>query len=423
MKEGGTVSVVVSKLLAVLVLMMALMAGSATGETSESEVMPTVALQPFLQQVRPEALKAGVGASTFDRATRGLEPDPQVLMLAATQPEFVKPIWEYISGLVSEARIAAGQQKLADFGGVLVAIEQAYGVDRHVVLAIWGVESNYGTAPGERNVIRSLATLAAGDERRSRFWRREFIAALRIIEQGDVAMERMTGSWAGAMGHTQFMPTTYHDRAVDFDGDGRRDIWDSVADGLASTANYLKTFGWRLDDPWGFEVVLPKGFEYRLSGPGNAKPAAFWRERGIERPGGVAVRDTVSPLQLILPAGAQGPAFLVTRNFRAILRYNPAEAYALAVGHLADRIAGADPIAVAWPVGDRPLARSEREELQKRLHKHGLDTGPVDGIIGSQSRDAIRSFQRSSGLPEDGYPSLQLLNLLRQAGGSEREAD
>lgn len=416
-------SVVVSKLLAILVLTMALMAGSATGETSasESQVVPTVALEPFLQQIRPEALKAGVSAATFDRATRGLEPDPEVLMRAASQPEFVKPVWEYLSGLVSDARIAGGQQKLSEYGGVLVAIEQTYGVDRHVVLAIWGVESNYGTAQGERSVIRSLATLAAGDERRARFWRRELIAALRILEQGDVALERMTGSWAGAMGHTQFMPTTYHERAVDFDGDGRRDIWDSIVDGLASTANYLKAFGWRLEDPWGFEVVLPEGFDYRLSSPGNAKPAAFWRKLGVVRPGGVAVRDTVSPLQLILPAGAQGPAFLVTRNFRAILRYNPAEAYALAVGHLADRIAGAGPIATAWPVGDRPLARAEREELQKRLHQRGLDTGPVDGIIGRQSRAAIRAFQQTRGLPEDGYPSLQLLNVLRQAGGSERE--
>src|SRR5690606_107695 len=220
---------------------------------------------------------------------------------------------------------------------------------------------------------------------------------------------------------TQFMPTTYHQRAVDFDKDGRRDIWDSVPDGLASTANYLKAFGWRMEDPWGFEVVLPKRFDYQLSAPGNAKPASFWRQLGVERPGGIAVRDTVSPLQLVLPAGAQGPAFLVTGNFRAILRYNPAEAYALAVGHLADRIAGAEPIQGPWPESDRPLARAEREELQKRLAERGLDTGAPDGIIGTQSRAAIRAFQRTVGLPEDGYASLRLLDLLRQTGGSTRE--
>lgn len=411
----------VSKVLSGLVLIMALMAGSATGETSEAQIAPTVDLRPFLQQVRPEALRAGVSATTFDRATRGLEADPQVLMRSASQPEFVKPVWEYLSGLVSDARVAAGLQKLVEYGDAFAAIERAYGVDRHVVLAIWGVESNFGTAQGERNVIRSLATLAAGDERRPDFWRREFIAALRIVQRGDIPPERMTGSWAGAMGHTQFMPTTYHDRAVDFDGDGRRDIWDSVPDGLASTANYLKAFGWRMEDPWGFEVVLPERFDYRLSAPGQAKPASFWRRLGVSRPGGVAVRDTVSTLQLILPAGAQGPAFLVTGNFRAILRYNPAEAYALAVGHLADRIAGAEPIHGPWPEADRPLARAEREELQKRLAQHGLDTGAPDGIIGTQSRAAIRAFQSTVGLPQDGYASLQLLNLLRQAGGSMKE--
>jgi membrane-bound lytic murein transglycosylase B len=218
------------------------------------------------------------------------------------------------------------------------------------------------------------------------------------------------------MGHTQFMPTTYRAHAVDFDKDGRRNIWDSAADGLASTANYLKASGWRAEDPWGFEVVLPKGFDFGLSAPGRAQPASFWQQAGVKRPGGIAVRETTSPLQLILPAGAQGPAFLVTGNFRAILRYNPAEAYALAVGHLADRIAGGEPIMAAWPESDRPLARAEREELQKRLRQHGLDTGVADGIIGSQSRAAIRAFQRTRGMPEDGYPSLQLLEEVRRTG-------
>ena len=405
-----------SKLVAGFVIMIAAMAGSATGEASESQITLPLDLAPFLKQVRPEALAAGVSAKTFDRATRGLEADPQVLALASSQPEFVKPIWDYMAGLVSETRIAAGRERLAQQGETLAAIERTYGVDRHVVLAIWGVESNFGTSAGTRGVVRSLATLAAGDERRSRFWRAEFIAALRILEQGDGTPERMTGSWAGAMGHTQFMPTTYRAHAVDFDKDGRRNICDSAADGLASTANYLKASGWRAEDPWGFEVVLPKGFDFGLSAPGRAQPAAFWRQAGLKRPGGIAVRETTSPLQLILPAGAQGPAFLVTGNFRAILRYNPAEAYALAVGHLADRIAGGEPIMAAWPESDRPLARAEREELQKRLRQHGLDTGVADGIIGSQSRAAIRAFQRTRGMPEDGYPSLQLLEEVRRTG-------
>ena len=396
--------------------MVTLMAGAASGEASESQITLPLNLAPFLKEVRAEALAAGVSAKTFEQATRGLEADPQVLTLAASQPEFVKPIWDYVAGLVSETRIAAGRERLAEQSETLAAIERTYGVDRHVVLAIWGVESNFGTSAGTRGVMRSLATLAAGDERRPRFWRAEFIAALRILEQGDITPERMTGSWAGAMGHTQFMPTTYHAHAVDFDKDGRRNIWDSAADGLASTANYLKASGWRAEDPWGFEVVLPEGFDFGLSAPGRAQPASFWRKAGVRRPGGITVRETISPLQLILPAGAQGPAFLVTGNFRAILRYNPAEAYALAVGHLADRIAGGEPVMAAWPQTDRPLARAEREELQKRLLQHGLDTGAPDGIIGSQSRAAIRAFQRTRGLPEDGYPSLQLLERVRSAG-------
>ncbi len=407
-----------SKIVAGFAVMVALMAGSVTGETSQSSIPPPVDMAGFLKGVRKEALAAGVSAATFDRATRDMEADQQVLALTTAQPEFVRPIWEYLDRAVSETRISTGQERLAQYADTLAAIERTYGVDRHVVLAIWGVESNYGSNTGDRSVIRSLATLAAGDARRSRYWRSECIAALRILQRGDITPERMTGSWAGAMGHTQFMPTTYHAHAVDFDKDGRRDIWGSIADGLASTANYLRASGWRAEDPWGFEVVLPEGLDYGLSAPGRAQPAAFWRQLGVTRPGGVAVRDTVSPLQLILPAGAQGPAFLVTGNFRAILRYNPAEAYALAVGHLADRIAGAEPVAGPWPATDRPLLKAEREELQKLLLQHGLDTGTPDGIIGAQSRAAIRSFQRTRGLPEDGYPSFELLKHLRQSQDS-----
>ena len=406
-----------ARFIAGLAAVMTLAIASGTGEASESQIATPIDLAPFLKGVRREALKAGVSATTFDEAVSGLQGDPEVLALASSQPEFVMPVWDYLNNLVSDARIAAGRDRLEQYGELLAAIERTFHVDRHVVLAIWGVESNYGSAQGERSVLRSLATLAAGDQRRPGFWKREFIAALRILERGDVSRERMTGSWAGAMGHTQFMPTTYHAHAVDFDGDGRRDIWDSVADGLASTAAYLKHHGWDLNDPWGFEVVLPKGFDYGLSAPGHAKPAEFWRELGVKRPGGIAVRDTKSPLRLLLPAGAAGPAFLVTRNYDVILRYNPAEAYALAVGHLADRIAGAEPIQSAWPETDRPLSLSERQELQQRLHERGLDTGPLDGIIGRQSRAAIRAFQRTRGLPEDGYPSYQLLQLLRQVDG------
>jgi membrane-bound lytic murein transglycosylase B len=226
----------------------------------------------------------------------------------------------------------------------------------------------------------------------------------------------MIGSWAGAGGHTQFMPSTYLAYAVDFDGDGKADIWGSVPDALASTANYLKASGWRRGEPWGFEVVLPAGINYALSAPGREQPLSFWRKLGVERADAGSLPDTTLPLALLLPAGAGGPAFLVTDNFNALLRYNPAVVYALAVAHLGDRIASHGPIVGAWPTNDRPLGRLERQELQRLLSARGLDTGGIDGIIGGRSQASIREFQRSQDLPQDGYPSQRLLDLLRLAG-------
>ncbi len=398
--------------------MAALMVMSAHAQPSTAPPASTpsapISLAPLLSELRAEARAVGVSAATFDRATRGLQPDMDVLERTKTQPEFVTPVWSYLDRLVSDNRVTQGVERMTSHGELLRAIERTYGVDRHVVLAIWGVETNFGTNLGDRSIIRSLATLAAGDERRSKYWRSELLSALRILQQGDIAPEQMVGSWAGAMGHTQFMPTTYRAYAVDFDRDGRRDIWTNIGDALASTANYLKVSGWRADEPWGFEVVLPKNFDYALSAPGRALPVADWSRFGVTRPGGVPVMDTRLPLQLTLPAGADGPAFLVTGNFRAILRYNPAVSYALAVAHLADRLAGADPIAQTWPTSSKALAKMELLEMQERLQNQGLDTGVPDGIIGNQSRAAIRAFQRTRGLPEDGYPSVQLLELLRQ---------
>jgi membrane-bound lytic murein transglycosylase B len=270
---------------------------------------------------------------------------------------------------------------------------------------------------GETSVIRSLATLAAEDRRRAAFWYGEFLAALRIIERADIEPERMSGSWAGAMGHTQFMPSTYIAHAVDFDRDGRRDIWRSAADALASAASYLRASGWRPGEPWGFEVILPDGFDFALSAPEQAQTSAAWERLGLKRPGGVDWPQIGIDLQLVLPAGAHGPAFLVTGNFGALLSYNPAVAYALAVGHLADRIAGGPPIIGAWPADGRALGRAEREEMQRRLAQRGLDTGGTDGIIGDRSRAAIRTYQRWRQLPEDGHPSLDLLERLRQDDG------
>ncbi|HZA00994.1 MAG TPA: lytic murein transglycosylase [Hyphomicrobiaceae bacterium] len=371
----------------------------------------------FLVDFRVEALRRGVAAAVFDRATAGLTADPLVVALAAAQPEHLKTPRDYLETIVSEARIEAGRAQIAPLGDTLRAIENAYGVDRHVLIALWGVETNYGSAMGDHGVVRSLSTLAVEDGRRATFWRNELLAALRILDRGDINPERMTGSWAGAMGHTQFMPSTYMAHAVDFDGDGRRNIWGSAPDALASAASYLRASGWRRSEPWGLEVTLPQGFDYTLSAPDRSQPPAAWERLGVGPPSGAKWPKSQSELQLVLPAGARGPAFLVTPNFRALLSYNPALTYALTVGHLADRIAGGAPIVGPWPVDEVPLGRSEREELQRRLVQRGFDTGGVDGIIGDRTRGAIRTYQRDRQLPEDGHPSFNLLERLRHDEG------
>jgi len=388
---------------------------AALSQPAPSLAQPAdAAMLGFVATLRPEATARGVSTATLEVATRGLTPDPEVLELAGSQLEHERTIQDYIALLVSPERIAAGRLKLAEQKAVLDRIEARFGVDRHIVVAIWGVETMFGTRTGERNVIRSLATLALADARRSAFWRSELIAALRILQTGDVAPERMLGSWAGAMGHTQFMPTTFLAHGVDLDGDGRRDIWGSPGDALASTANYLRASGWVAGSPWGFEVGLPRGFDFSHSAPGRSKPIAEWQALGLQRPAGEAWPAPKGDLQLVLPAGAGGPALLVTTNFRAILRYNASLAYALAVGQLADRLAGGPGIAAMWPLGQRALTRGEREELQGNLIRLGHETGGVDGVLGAATRNAIRAYQRGRGLPEDGYPSPDLLERLRQ---------
>lgn len=369
----------------------------------------------FLSQLKTDLPAAGVLPTTLDDAVTGLLPDPEVLDLAGAQPEYVKTAGEYLSLLVSEARIENGRQKLQQLSATLAAVEATYGVDRHIVLAIWGVESNYGVGMGSRQVVRSLATLAAFDTRRPQFWRAELLAALRILQSGDTTADNMAGSWAGAMGHTQFMPTTYAMHAVDFDRDGRRDIWSSIPDALASTANYLKASGWVPGKPWGFEVRLVDGFDFALSTPGTTKTWTDWKKLGVARVQERAVvPSTLGQFQLLLPAGANGPAFLVTSNFNAILRYNNAVSYALAVAHLGDRLSGGPAFTKRWPADDKALGKLEREEIQRHLSSLGFDSGAVDGVIGIGTRAAVRLFQKARQLPEDGYPDSALLDRLRQ---------
>jgi lytic murein transglycosylase len=333
--------------------------------------------------------------------------------LLDAQPEFTKSTWDYLDALVSDDRIARGRELLAQFASTFDAVERRYGVDRHIIAAIWGVESNYGTMGGGRSVVRSTATLACVGRRRN-YFREEFLSALEILQRGDVAPDRLIGSWAGAFGPTQFMPTSFKRYAVDFDGDGRRDVVDSIPDVIASTANNLKMDGWLSGQTWGYEVVLPPNFDYLLADRSRQMTVRQWQSIGVRRAGEKPFPHPDERASLLLPAGARGPAFLMLQNFRVIMKYNPAEAYALAIGHLADRLRGGGPLVQDWPRDERVLSLDERYELQQLLARRGFDSGGPDGRLGPRTRLAIRNFQVSAGLIPDGFASSGVLDRLRQ---------
>jgi membrane-bound lytic murein transglycosylase B len=366
----------------------------------------------WVQSFWPTAKAAGVSRRTYDAALGRFVPDPDVLRKAATQAEFNTPIWAYMEMMVSDERLSEGRAMLARHGPLLAAIEARYDVDRHVVVAIWGMESHYGAVLTNprlvKNTIRSLATLAYSGGRLSKFGRQQLVAALKIVERGDVGADAMSGSWAGAMGHTQFIPTTFEAYAVDFDGDGHRNVWTSPVDALASTANYLRASGWERGRTWGYEVVLPAGVGTGTS----ARTLAAWAKLGVRRVGGQPFPQPGDSASLYLPADRKGPAFLVVKNFRVIKRYNNANAYALAVGHLADRLRGGGPFVTDWPPHEKPLSQGEREKLQLLLTMLGHYDGEIDGDIGSGSREAIRQYQRSVGVAVDGVESRGLLRRL-----------
>jgi membrane-bound lytic murein transglycosylase B len=374
--------------------------------------VPDAGFDAWVRAFRPRALGKGVSAATFDAAFANAGFIPDSIALDRNQAEFTKPLSEYMATAASDDRVATGRAMLVQYGDLLERIEAAYGVDRHVVLAVWGMESNFGKRRGSVPLVSTLATLSY-EGRRGRFFEDQLIAALKILQRGDTMPQNMTGSWAGAMGHTQFMPTSYAAYAVDFTGDGRRDIWsDDPSDALASTAAYLANFGWTKGQPWGVEVRLPRGFDYSKTARSVKQRASAWAALGVVGTDGRAVRDH-GTAGLITPTGAGGPAFLVFRNFDVISRYNNAEAYIIGVGHLGDRIKGMEPLQRPFVAGERNLNRAERVELQQRLTAAGHDTGGVDGKVGPASRRAIRAFQTSRGLPPDGYASLTLLNRLR----------
>ncbi|MEQ9692350.1 MAG: lytic murein transglycosylase [Bauldia litoralis] len=364
----------------------------------------------------PTAKAAGISWSVYDQALGNFTPDPDVLKKAGSQAEFKSQIWDYLDITVTDDRITKGKALLLQYAPQLAAIERKYGVDRHYFVAIWGIESHYGEVLENpkivKSTIRSLATLAYQGGRRSKFGRTQLVAALKILQRGDVSPAAMTGSWAGAMGHTQFIPTTYNAYAVDFDGDGRRDIWRSPIDALASAAAYLDKMGWRDGETWGYEIEFTRGFNYKLLHGAGSKSLGEWQKLGVRRVGGKNFPRPGDSATLFAPAGAQGPAFVLIKNFSVIKRYNNSDFYALAVGHLSDRLRGGDTFQASWPRDERALTSAEKEQLQKLLASKGHYDGPIDGKIGSGSRGAIRDYQLKVGLVPDGVDSVKVLKHL-----------
>lgn len=387
----------------------------AQPDDTNFEIQPPMTFAEWQSTFRAQALGAGIRPDIFDTAFAGVTPDMSVVKADRSQPEFSRPVWEYLDGAMSAVRVRKGQALLTQYADVLQQIEQRYGVDRQALVAVWGMESSFGQFQGSQSVIRSLATLAY-EGRRPQFAQEQLIAALQILQHGDIDAPSMLGSWAGAMGQTQFIPTTYNTHAVDFDGDGRRDIWNNPGDALASTAHYLQSSGWQKGQPWGFEVRLAQGFDYALADASTRKSIGDWQQLGLKLPNGSGLPANLLQQQaaLLLPAGYKGPAFLVMDNFRAILKYNNSSSYALGIGLLSERFNGGGYVLGDWPRGDRPLSRSERIELQTLLSAKQYDAGAPDGIIGANTRKAIRSAQQSFGWPADGYPTHELLDNLRK---------
>ncbi|MCK5769918.1 lytic murein transglycosylase [Algiphilus sp.] len=362
---------------------------------------------------RARARAEGIAEPVLATALASARYLPAVIERDRAQPELTRQVWEYLDIAVSPSRVSRGREQREAHAGAIEAAAQRYGVDPTVLVAVWGLESSYGSNFGDTPTIDALATLAFEGRRRT-FAERELLAALRIIGDGDIAPDAMRGSWAGAMGHTQFLPTSFRAYAVDADGDGRRDIWHSIPDVMASTAHYLSRAGWRQGQPWGAEVVLPADFDYALAGSGNGRPANAWAALGVRAADGGALPELPAATVLV-PAGARGPAFLVGGNFDAILRYNNATSYALAIGLLARRIDGGDGLAAEWPRALEALTRDQVTEMQRLLNARGFDAGAADGLLGPNTRSALRAFQTAQGLVPDGFPTVALLARLRHS--------
>ncbi|MBP2858189.1 lytic murein transglycosylase [Dickeya oryzae] len=387
----------------------------AHGVTNAPAGLPTPdeSLEQWKTEVRQDALAQGITADTFDSAFAGLTPDNDVVAATQKQPEMIVPVWTYIAQRVTPDNLAQGKTLLKQYQKVTARIEQRYQVEPPLLFAFLSIESHYGANTGNKAVVRSLATLDYYNYRRA-FNRQNLIAALRMIQNGDARPDQIKGSWAGAMGMPQFIPTSYLQYAVDFDGDHHPDIWTSFPDTLASVANYMQQAKWKAGVPWGMEVNLPARFDYAVSGLDNQKTVADWQALGVKT---AVPRDLTSlsaeKASILLPVGKNGPAFLVTGNFRAILRYNNYVSYALTVGLLSDNYQHDTPVLKPWPPQETPLTLKEREALQILLQEKQLYQGAIDGNIGSGTTQAIRTYQQQQGLAADGYPDHALLDRLR----------
>lgn len=398
--------------------MLCAMPGSALAQSTEaSESIETgdnaADFADWLRDLRREARGRGISEGTLDVALTGVAPIARVLELDRKQPEFTRTLWDYMAAAVSDTRIAKGREMLRAHEALLAAIEREYQVQPRFLVAFWGLETNFGQYTGGFPVIDATATLAH-DARRSDFFRAQLLHALGILEAGHIPPEQMQGSWAGAMGQLQFMPSTFVRHAVDRDGDGRKDIWGSLPDVFASAANYLAAIGWNGARTWGREVRLPPEFDLELTGLGTKRTLAEWQEAGVRRADGRDLPQVPGMKgSVIVPAGYAGPAFLVYENFRAIMDWNRSILYALAVGHLADRLQGGGPLKSRQPAGHEAMRRADINALQELLNRLGYDAGVPDGYVGPRTRKALKAYQKAAGLPADGYPTAGILQRLQ----------
>lgn len=388
-------------------LISAIAAAAPAAQAQDAEPFPQ-----WLDGVREEGISRGLDPTVLDRALSGLSPIERVLELDRRQPEFTRTFWGYLDSFVSQDRIDRGRQLLVKHRDLLQRVHAEHGVQPRFLVAFWGMETNFGDYTGSFPVIGAVATLAH-DPRRSEFFRAELFNALQILDEGHIDVESMKGSWAGAMGQPQFMPSTFTGYATDGDGDGRKDIWGNLPDVFASAANYLAQIGWDDSETWGREVTLPATFDFELADLSVRKHISEWQALGVRRANGADLPVANIEGSIVVPAGYKGPAFLVYDNFRAIMTWNRSIYYALAVGHLSDRLKGLGPLAAVRPANDEPLSRDDILDLQRMLNAAGFDTGEPDGMVGPMTRGAVKAYQKAKGLPPDGYPTPDLLIQLR----------